>query len=225
MALLSRKEFAALCHTTPAIVTTNIGRNKIVEFEKKIDSENAINKAFFDKYIAKSKVKQEKLPSSKEIDKLYKKTIDTLETAAKNEVNEKQSKSRRKKVNDDSELEHNWDLRKKKADALLKERTAEKALLSVKKMYGEMLPTDFVVLMFTTFTKSVLSIFDNAMMNLAGVYCDELAGGDRAALAKVNQKLNEEFQTIINEAAEIAKKDLTNQIKEYSVKRSKGEKK
>ena len=45
MGIYSRKEFAALCHTTHAVVSTNIQRGKIQEFNKRIDSDNAINKA------------------------------------------------------------------------------------------------------------------------------------------------------------------------------------
>ena len=118
-----------------------------------------------------------------------------------------------------------WDGRKKKADALLKERQAEKALLDVQKMYGEMVPTDFVVEMFATFSKSIFSLFDNSLMNLAGIYCDELEGGDREALTRVNKKLNEEFQRIIDSSAEIARKDLENAIDAFSATRRRGQKK
>ena len=219
MSLYTRKEFASLCRTTTAVVTTNINRDKIILFDKKIDSENPVNKAFFDKYHKKAeeemRTKKAKKDISNDIQTLYKAVVKKADKKSKKkELNESRQKG---------QVSLDWDTRKKRAEALLKERTAEKALLSLKKMYGEMVPTEFVTIMFATFTKTIFSVFDNSIMNLAGVYCDELAGGDREALAKVNQRLNEEFQEIINNASDIAKKDMTNAIKEYSIKRSKGE--
>lgn len=227
MALYTRKEFAALCRTTAAVVTTNISRNKIVLFKKKIDSENPINKAFFDTYYKKAEAellkKNQKKKIEEDIDELYEQVVEKASKKVSKKKKKEEEDEEQKAAQQQGDLFMDWDMRKKKAEALLKERNAEKALLSVKKMYGEMVPTDFVTRMFSTFTKSILSVFDNSIMNLAGVYCDELAGGDREALAKVNQKLNEEFQSIINNAAEIAKKDMVNEIKEYSIKRGKGE--
>lgn len=222
MALYTRKEFAALCRTTTAVVTTNINRDKIVLFDKKIDSENRINKTFFDKYYQKA-VDEDK--AKKEIPLLYEKVVKKVKTKSNKKHQKEEPTEEQLQAQKEGAISNDWDLRKKRAEALLKERNAEKALLSVKKMYGEMVPTDFVVLMFSSFTKTILSVFDNSLMNLAGVYCDELAGGDRTALAKVNQRLNEELQSIITEASDIAKKDMKNEIKQYSIKRGKGESK
>lgn len=227
MADLDRKEFAAICHTTKGVITTNISRGKIILLDNGlIDTKNKINEQFFNRYLKvkneeKNKQKKEISDNDKLRDKVVKKPI-----KKKNWIKDiADSLEERKAANGKAEVTVDWDLRKKKAEALLKERSAEKALLSLKKMYGEMVPTEFVTIMFTTFTKSILSVFDNSLMNLAGVYCDELAGGDREALSKVNQKLNEEFQSIISNASEIAKKDMKNEIKQYAIKRGKGEKK
>lgn len=223
----TRKEFAAICRTTTAVVTTNINRGKVILFDKKIDSENKINKAFFNKYSKKAEEELKKKNKEKElsesIDSIYDQVVEKATTKVIKNKEDVLVEKRKKKEREKAEISVDWDLRKKKAEALLKERNAEKALLSVKKMYGEMVPSDFVYTMFSTFTKSLLSVFDNTLMNLAGVYCDELAGGDREALSRVNQKLNEEFQEIISAASEVAKKDLVNEIKQYSVKRGKGE--
>jgi len=229
MALYTRNEWIALCNlTSAAIITVNIKRGKITLTEdKKIDSENALNKKFFDNYLKKNKEKAKKIrafeESGKLADELYNKVVEKVEIET-SLTDKKLADKKRKKENKKAQEVVDWDLRKKKAEALLKERTAEKALLSLKKMYGEMVPTEFVKRMFVIYTKSILSTFDNATMNLAGVFCDELAGGDREALTRVNQKLNEEFDLIIEECSEIARKDLENEIKQYSVKKSKGEK-
>lgn len=228
MSLVSRKEFAILCDKSIAIINVNVGRGKIIVRDKKIDTENAFNKMFFDN-CHKQKVFKKK-PEPK-IEELYKEVVEVKkpidysapEYGHTKKETAKQKRERKKQNEKDKEIV-DWDVRKKKAEALLKERQAEKELINIKQKYGEMIPTEFVKIMFTTFTKSMLSIFDNSMMNLAGVYCDELAGGDREALSRVNQKLNEEFQDIINSASEIATKDLMNEIKSFSIKRGKGEK-
>jgi translation initiation factor 2B subunit (eIF-2B alpha/beta/delta family) len=222
MALHTRKEFAALCHTTTAIVTTNINRDKVILFDKKIDSENPVNVSFFNKYHKKY---EDKLKKANKNEVLYNEVVEKVQTKVVSKKKKKKAEKERQAAIEEGGLFNDWDLRKKIAEALLKERNAEKALLSVKKMYGEMLPTEFVLRMFSTFTKTVLSTFYNSNMNLAGVYCDELAGGDRDSLSKINQRLDEEIQLIIDAAAEIAKKDMENEIKEYSVTRGKGENK
>ena len=217
MAEYTRKEFAALCHTSLAIVGTNIVRGNIKEIDKLIDFDNPVNKTFFDRYFKKDR-ENKKNQSKNEV--LYNAVVKTVNPAPGPTVKELEKaeavKAGKKSVD--------WDLRKKKAEALLKERNAEKALLSVKKMYGEMLPTDFTKVIIATLVKSILSTFENSLMNLAGIYCDELAGGDRKALSRVNQALSEELQSIINATKDIAEKDLKNQIKEFSIQRSKGEK-
>jgi len=220
MAEYSRKEFAALCGTTYGIVTMNITRGNLIVEGKKIDMDNPLNKAFFIKY---NKKRESKIVTKrkKPVQEIYDQVVEKVPVKSKTRTVKQTEKERSRKKGEELV---DWDMRKKRAEALLKERNAEKALLSVKKMYGEMLPTDFVKRMFSTFSKTVFSVFDNSMMNLAGVYCDELAGGDREALSRVNQKLNEEFQIIIDSASDIAMKDLENEIKEYSVKRGKGEK-
>lgn len=216
---VDRKKFAALCHTTYAIVATNCSsaRGKIIEEigpdgKKIIDTEHPINKAFFDKYQLKFEREKSQPPSTKKSGPKPKRVTMPTTDGDGNPLPEFLEALK-------------WDGRKKKADALLRERQAEKALLDVKKMYGEMIPTDFVVEMFATFSKSLFSLFDNSLMNLASVYCDELAGGDREALTRVNKKLNEEFQRIIDSGSEIARKDMENMVAEFSQTRRKGQKK
>ena len=51
MAEYTRKEFAAVCHTTVGVINSNKARgNIIVNEDGYIDSENAINNSFFNKY-------------------------------------------------------------------------------------------------------------------------------------------------------------------------------
>ena len=216
----NRKGFAAHCHTTYAVVATNVSsaRGKIIEEvgpdgKKFIDTEHPINKAFFDKYQLKFEQEKNQPPTLKK------------KSGPKSQRVQMPTKDEEGNPLPEFLEALKWDARKKKADALLKERQAEKALLDVKKMYGEMIPTDFVVELFTTFSKSLFSLFDNSLMNLAAVYCDELAGGDREALTRVNKKLNEELQRIIDSCSDLAKKDMENTVAEFSQTRRKGQKK
>lgn len=235
MGLFSRKEFASICHTTTAIVTSNIHREKIVFDEnKKIDSDHPLNKEFFDRYVQKH---EDEILALKQLNAtpIYEDVVHMVKPTTKRRT--KTTKKRKPKTTSEPEMSEDkkkeyreaaekldWDKRKKKAEALIKERQAEKALLSLKKMYGEMLPTSFIKNMFMSFSKSIFSTFDNSIGNLAGVFCDELAGGDRESLSRIHQRLNEELQLVIDEASAIAKKDMANEIKEYSVQKGRGEK-
>jgi len=129
----------------------------------------------------------------------------------------------RYRSNKESETIYNLETRKKTAEVLKLEREAEKALLQLKKMNGDMLPTDFVRIMFVMFSNTVQSVFHSSLENIASLFCDELAGGDRESLSRINQSIDEALQVVFNDAKDISKKELKNAIKEYSVTRGKGE--
>ena len=86
MALLTRKEFAALCHTNAQVINTNVSRgNLVVEF-KKINTENAQNKAFFDRYQKKFDDK------NRSINDVYTEVVDVVKKKQSKNKTENKSK-------------------------------------------------------------------------------------------------------------------------------------
>ena len=224
--LYTRKEFAALCHTTTAVITTNINRNKIILFDKKIDSGNAINKSFFNKYSKKAEkaIKEGNKPKAKspQAEKLY---GDLVHTISREEVISKAAEKRRKKANDEADEVVSWEQRKKIADALLQERKAEQAQLQLEKMAGKLIPTDLVFDIIRVHNQSIFATFQNDAENLASIYCDILAAGDRKMLAEINDKLGDVISISIKRSEDVALAGITNAIEEYSKTRNRGERK
>ena len=229
MGLFTRKEFAALCHTTVGIVNTNVNRGKIILFDKKIDSENPINKAFFEKYYKKSQEEKKKKKTAKEaeekVEELYNEVV---EKASKKIVFKKKTDTKnkeRKKAIKKAESIMTWEERKKKADALLQERKAEQAKLQLEKMAGKLLPTEVAFDVVRVHNQSIFATFQNDIENQASIFCDILAGGDRKMLAKLNEKLSELLTACIERAEEVAISGIENAIEKYAETRNRGEKK
>jgi hypothetical protein len=148
MGLYTRSEWAALCRTTTAIVTTNINRGKIELFEKKIDSENKINNQFFVKYNRKAELELQKNRTLREteqnIESLYNKVVekasDKVILVKKQNKTEKERKEAVKKSTEYTDLIE----RKQKADTELQEFKAQKEQMQLEKMAGKLIPTELV---------------------------------------------------------------------------------
>ena len=229
MSLYTRKEFAAVCRTTAAVVTTNINRGKIVLFDKKIDSDNRINVAFFNKYYNKyeDELKKEKVKNnSKEtVEELYNKVVEKVSTKVNNTKKEEAEEDRRQKAIKESSVVEDWDLRKKKAETLLKERQAEKEKMQLEKLAGKLLPTDLSFNIVRIHNQSIFATFQNDLENQASIFCDILAGGDRKLLAQINEKLSSLLSAAVANAEEVAEQSIKNAVNEYAQTRNRGERK
>lgn len=222
----NKKEWAALCRTTTAIVTTNIHRGKIILLsDGKIDSENAINKAFFNKYSKKAEEELKQKNKTKEVQEnindIYNQVVEKATVKIKSISKEKEKKDGRRK----SAEVVDWDTRKKIADALLQERKAEKEQLALEKMAGKLIPTALVFNILRVHNQSIFATFHNDVEVQASVFCDVMAGGDRKMLAKVTEKLSEKLSDSVKRAEEVALASVENAIEEYTETRSRGERK
>lgn len=224
MAILSRKEFAAICRTTENIIRTNILRGKIIDYNKTIDTEDPINKAFFNKYDQKYKTEklEEKKKSIKEdIGKIYDDVVQKVTQKVKEEKVEVEQKQRRKK----SAETLSWSDRKARADALLQERRAEKEKLNLEKLAGKLMPIDLVFQILKAHNQDIFATFQNDAENLASIYCDILAGGDRKRLSEITTKLSEKLENVIKRAKEVSMSSIEQAVHEYAEVRNRGEKK
>lgn len=226
--LYTRKEFAALCRTTTAVITTNINRGKVILFDKKIDSGNPLNKAFFNKYSKKAEKEIQRRNKTNDaevtIDELYEKVVNRATNSVTKNKKDKAEEKRRKKANDEAEVITDWEKRKKIADALLQERKAEKEQLTLEKLAGKLIPTDLVFNIIRVHNQSIFATFQNDAENLASVFCDILAAGDRKLLGELNEKIGEIISISIKRAEDVALSGIENAIDEYSEVRSRGEK-
>jgi hypothetical protein len=238
MAKLTRKEFAALCHTNQQVINTNVQRNNLVVEFKKINTENAQNKAFFDRYqkkfdderksinqiydeVVEPVVKPKKKPLAEPLPAVKKKPIGKPVIAKKKQGdNEPQSAA-----DLNSQKIVDWTLRKKQADAELVEYRAEHERLKIEKMAGKLIPVDLVFQILNIHNKSIFSTFQSDAENLASVYCEILAEGDRSKLAEIMGKLSIIINLNVEKSKDLSEMELNNAISEYSETLNRGQRK
>lgn len=250
MSIITRIEFADICKTTPAIINTNVARKKIATVpgnKSLIDTENPLNKIFKKNQLAlekqkKAETKVEKLKGKVEDKKEKFIHADTFEEAigaiaddlglSDDDIEEiytkpetpKQTKARQQQNQRDQEIV-DWDLRKKMADALKAERAAELAELQIEKLQGNLMPVDLVESILKVNIQDIFKTFENELINLASIYCDVLAGGDRDKLSEVIAKMRVKLNETINRIKVNSAQEIENVIDSYSEVRNRGERK
>jgi multidrug efflux pump subunit AcrA (membrane-fusion protein) len=217
MADLNKVEFASMCRTTVGIVNTNIHRGKIIynKEDKKIDSDNPLNRAFFTKYLIKSEAEKNQPRQTRE--EIYEEVVHQNTVKAKTRQRVIDRKKGQKAID--------WDARKKKADTLLQESRAQKEAVIVQKLAGKLIPIDLVFSVLKIHNDDIFATFQNDAENLASVYCDILAGGDRKKLSEVTQKISEKLDQSILRAKDISTSSIRLAVEEYAETRSRGERK
>ena len=242
MAIVTRKEFAELCGKSTNYINTYITRNQISVIPpdgKLIDTENPLNILFKKKCKSidrnkteeERKVRKETKQGSSDFEKLIGKAAENL--GMNQEVIDKiytkpetpEQKRSRLEQNKKNEEEMSWDARKKKADALQAERKAELTQLQVEKMMGSLMPVDLVEAIFRINIQDIFKNFESACINLASIYCDILAGGDREKLAEITGKLRLEISQIITRTKTNAAQEIENAVAEFADTRARGERK
>lgn len=223
MAELSKEEFAAICRTTPGIINTNIHRNKLVyDIEtKKLDSDDPINKAFFKKY---QRLHDEKKNNEKVQEKIAVIYDDVVEKVTE-KVTKRQQETKATETKKKSKVTNDWYERKLQADTLLQEARAEKERLNFEKAAGKLIPVDLVFDILNIHNHDIFATFQNDAENLASVYCDILASGDRKKLSEITTKLSEKLNDAVKRAKEVSMSSLEMAIGDYQEVRSRGEKK
>lgn len=236
MAKLTQKEFAALCGTTEAILRSNKARGKIVvSNDKKYDTENPLNKIFFNKYNdvnKKNLVKQRgggpKPKRRKKItaEKLYKDVVQQDGKPTPPSAAKRPRKTKQERQDEADALEQaNYTLRKLKAETKIKEKQVEIEELKLQKLAGKLMPVDLVFTISRIHNQEIFATFKNDADNLASIYCDVLAGGDRKRLADISSKLAEKIDEAVRRAGEVSMASIEQAVDEYKEVRSRGEKK
>jgi hypothetical protein len=240
MAIVSRQDFADMCGVGANYINTYVGRGQVISLpDKRIDTENPINLLFKKKMIAnrnkpirekriiekkKESIKEEiQKELEKQTEQLYKNVVEPVLEVTKKES--KQSKKERDEINAKSAEIVDWDLRKKKADALKAEQQAEKERLNVEKLMGSLMPVDLVEQIIRVNVQDIFKTFEGELVNLASIYCDILAGGDREKLAEVIKEMREKLTFIIEKTSATALSEVENAVEEYAEVRSRGERK
>ncbi len=220
MSLVSRKEYAAISKTKVANVNVYVKRGKvIVEDDGLIDTENPINKIATDNWV--------KLHYEKEAKKKIEQKISNEKPQEKPKVEKAVKRGRKPKTKADKHTEEllSLDQRKKQADVLLQERKAEVEKMKLDKLAGKLIPVDLVFQVLNIHNKSIFATFQSDVENLASVFCEILAEGDRSKLSEVTQKISEKLIDTVDKSKELAELEIDNAVAEYAETRSRGERK
>ena len=216
---VDRKTFATMCGTNVGVIGMNVKRRKLIVMDNGlIDTDNKINHTFMVKY----QNKVQKKDPAKIREKLYKEVVETVKSERVEPV---KKSTNRKKQNEEGEEIGNWDLRKKKADALKAELSVEKAKMENDKLAGKLIPIELTNSILAAYTRSIITVFENDMLNLASIYTDILASGDRKYLAEITGALNEKLDDSVNRSMEVAVQEIDNAVENYKEVRNRGERK
>lgn len=244
MSVVTRQEFADLCKTTVAVVNVNISRKKIstlVGNKKMIDTDNPLNKIFKKNQLqlAKEKVANERAEKKKDVYEKashrsnVKAAIEELgfdeevesEIFPDAEEETPQQKRRRIQQNEEDKDTSDWDLRKKKADAMKAEESAKLEALKVEKMMGNLMPVDLVTTILSVNIHHIHKNYENDIINIASIFCDKMAGGDRTKLAEIISDVRFKLEETIKRTEKTAAIEIDNVIDSYAEARSRGERK
>lgn len=219
MSIITRTEFAALVGKSPGYINTYIGRNKIMLIESgpdkgKIDTDNALNLHF------------QKNLKRKERGAVKKKTVPKATLATSKKVVPKQTEAEKKNDLEQKKLSAEyakWERRKEKANAIRAEKEAELKTLQVEKMMGQLIPVDLVHQILKINIQNVFVSFESELINIASIYCDILAGGDRGKLSEIITKMRHNLERIIDQTKKNSAKEIEGTVDEYSETRNRGE--
>lgn len=227
MADLTRKEFAALCHTTQQVVNVNISRGKVILMDDGlIDSQNKINNQFFEKYIKRKTAEKKPVKAAALTPQKSKpKKTRGRKPKSKKAPQQKDEPTNREKQNDEAEFIYGLDQRKKKADAELQEFKAAHEKMKLNKLAGKLIPVDLVFQILNIHNKSIFATFQSDTENLASIFCEILAEGDRKKLSEITEKISENLLKVVEKSKEISKLELENAIEEYSETLNRGQRK
>lgn len=241
MSIITRQEFADICKTTIGVVNVNISRKKVnpvVSNPKMIDTENPLNKIFKKKQLqlAKEKLANERAEKkqSRYEDASHLQNIknaipededeDIVDEIYTKEETPTERKARVKQNKEDGETS-NWDLMKKRADAEKAVESAKLESLKVEKMMGNLMPVDLVQTILSVNIHHIHKNYENDLINVASIFCDKMAGGNREKLAEVVKELRYKLNETINRTKQSSAVEIENVIDSYAEARSRGERK
>lgn len=148
----------------------------------------------------------------------------TVETKKKNIklTAEERSEILRNKRYNDSILA--FDIRKREAEVILKEREAELKQYELEKKAGNTLPLDQVVTMMSINYKAIFKSFHSQLKNIASTVVQNL-GGSKDDLNSIMIEMEQHLNHIVKLSKEKSKVEIDKIIEEYSEVRSRGERK
>ncbi|HBD94269.1 MAG: hypothetical protein US15_C0012G0016 [Candidatus Moranbacteria bacterium GW2011_GWF1_36_4] len=235
MALFSRKEFAELLGISPAHVTMYLKRNKLQQDDdNKIDDTIPINADFKKRLLAKKNgEKPEKKERQQVITKVKYVVLEDKRKQSQQQQQQSQSEPepeqqpveqiKIKRKSDKNIGIYDIELEIKRADLEKKEQEIELNDWKIKKISGEVIPTDMVQIVFNQHCKSITTAFHQGVDNFIIEFAKKHEI-DRNEIAKIRLTFIDIINQAILDSIKESKNAISNIIEEYSMKRGVGEK-
>ena len=201
MGILSLKEFGLSMGMSYDTVKKNAQRGNIVKgTDGKIDTENPVNKLFY------------------ENEKLKQATKPTKEKEVKSESKPERVNSQTK----EQKIYVDLDLRKRRAETEAKERENELKRMNLEKAAGNLLPVDLVERILIINIQAVFKNFDVELENIASIYVDRF-GGNRKDLVEITTKQRDILSLAITRAKAEALHEIENAVNVFQDQRGRGQ--
>lgn len=214
MAIVTRKEYAEISGIDAKSIGVYVKRKKLVELsDKRLDTEAPMNKMF----IQLRKQKKLTATTKKEKTALKDKSKPPEEIHTQLPPKKTAEEKRSDKEND------NLILRKLKADTEKAEADNELKNLQLEKMMGKLIPVDLMHGVIKINIQNIFFTFENDLINIASIYCDKMAGGDRSMLSAVIADIRPRLERLIKETKTNAAKEIEVLIEDYANTRSRGQ--
>lgn len=245
MALVSKKDFAIALSVSYGTIRSKFSRKQLCCNRKGlVDTEHPMNYSYllevnggnqsvFDSYhISGTNVKKKSVPASilekkvtKEIVKVEKvpisKEVVVINKTPKLTIEEKKAMKEREETN---KLYASFDIRKRLAEVILKEREGELKQWELEKKAGNTLPLDMIENVIGINYKAVFKSMHSQIKNIAMVMVQQL-GGSKDDLNSIMIELENILDNTVKDSKKKASIDIEKLIDEYSEVRSRGERK
>ena len=199
MALLSIKEFGESIGMSYDTTKKNVSRGNIIKgTDGKIDTENAVNKLYFDNQIALGGLKKSKTT-----------VINNQKRDEKRQILD-----RPRLLTKDQQILVDIELRKKRADVDLVERSSELKRIQLEKQAGNLLPLDLVEKCLIINVQSIIKGFKTERDNMSRIVVEKF-GGTRKDLVDINLELDKILDIVVKKAKKDASYELENAINTY----------
>lgn len=204
MAIVSLREFAESMGMPYNTAKQNATRKNIVKgTDGKIDTENAVNKLFY---------------NNKKAEYSNRVPAESKEKKDSKQVNRPTTQTKEQKVYSD------LDLRTKIATAQAKEYEAEIKRIDIEKKAGRLLPVELAEKAIVINCQAIFKGFDTEIDNMANIMTERF-GGSRNDTVEIIRDLRVILSQAVETASKNASLDIENAVDEYSEVRSRGERK
>lgn len=226
MAIVSRKEFAEMCGDDVKTLNVYINRRKVIMHDpegKKIDTENLVNLLYKKKRHEINKAKKEDAEIAKQIIANPRKNV--TEESNNGDDDDEDNSSDADFV---SEMMKGFAgesgfsggqspmLKKLIKDTELVELKIQKEKILLDKAAGKLIPIDVAANLLRSQALFIFSNFDNAIENIAGVYCQIMANGDMSLYARIVEEGKKQLKAAIERAGSDVDSDLEKIVNEFS---------